>query len=329
MKRRQELLGFRSQTGFTLVELLVVIAIIGILVGLLLPAVQAAREAARRTQCVNNMKQLGLALHNYHDTMPKSVMPPGAAVAGGNKCPAQAAAGSGAKAPWSVLILPFMEQEDLFDKFNFDQTFSINDEVAGNATNDALQFVGNESYQCPSDPYSTKSKPVSNYLAVAGGGPPTPPAGQGCVSANAAVFVLYYNGMFYINSDTGFRDVTDGTANVYMVAESRYQVDRSCPSGKGGCWACSAFLQSSWRYYIGMAGAVESINRPFGASSAGQATCAEAYAGRTFGSFHPGGCNVLMADASTHFMNETTDLALHRQLAVRNDGLPASGFVKP
>ena len=105
----------QSRRGFTLIELLVVIAIIAILVALLLPAVQQAREAARRSSCKNQLKQLGLALQNYHDT--HTVFPIGAGLAG------TSATGSARRAPWTVLILPFLEENAVYDEFNFSETF--------------------------------------------------------------------------------------------------------------------------------------------------------------------------------------------------------------
>ena len=109
--------------GFTLVELLVVIAIIGILIALLLPAVQAAREAARRSQCTNNMKQLGLALHNYHDThlvFPPAGLDYGLAMTGGTEPPGKTVKNMNGL----VLLLPYLEQQPLFDKFDCRQRFS-------------------------------------------------------------------------------------------------------------------------------------------------------------------------------------------------------------
>ncbi len=125
----------RWTSGFTLVELLVVIAIIGILIALLLPAVQAAREAARRTQCANNLKQVGLALHNYHDVL--KVFPPGN-ITDGNCC------SDLSRITWAISILPYIEQTNLGQRYNY----NLPNEDPANA------FVREERvpiYECPSD----------------------------------------------------------------------------------------------------------------------------------------------------------------------------------
>ena len=111
----------RFRDGFTLVELLVVIAIIGILIALLLPAVQAAREAARRIQCSNNLKQIGLGMHNHLSA--HGILPPAAKVEGGGSCPMNApllSRGPG----WAILILPYIEQTTLYERFDFDLGFA-------------------------------------------------------------------------------------------------------------------------------------------------------------------------------------------------------------
>ena len=133
--------------GFTLVELLVVIAIIGILIALLLPAVQAAREAARRMQCSNKLRQIGLAMHNYHDT--HRVFPPGA-IAFVDSCPPSGYRAQDQGPPWSVLILPYIERMSLYQDFDFSGTFSAR--LSDNGSNQALQFTPMATFQCPSDP---------------------------------------------------------------------------------------------------------------------------------------------------------------------------------
>jgi len=151
------------RSGFTLIELLVVIAIIAVLIALLLPAVQQAREAARRTQCKNNLKQIGLALHNYHDVY--GVLPPAHVYDGradsnpfGNRCTPGGAAGSQAifaRAPWTVLILPYLDQAPLYNQFNMTQPFfgRFDHQNPAGSTNYALQ-AGDAppAYKCPSNP---------------------------------------------------------------------------------------------------------------------------------------------------------------------------------
>jgi prepilin-type N-terminal cleavage/methylation domain-containing protein len=170
----------RPNRGFTLVELLVVIAIIGILVGLLLPAVQAAREAARRMQCSNNLKQMGLALHNYESSY--KIFPAGAVMPGG--CCGTPSAGN-----WALSILPFIEQTNLYNQYNF---ALFNDSLPGRApaatprpatdVNGPVVETLIPSYNCPSDPGaglierpatgpgSDKNYRTSSYRAVSGAG---------------------------------------------------------------------------------------------------------------------------------------------------------------
>jgi len=142
--------GSQHRRGFTLVELLVVIAIIGVLVALLLPAVQAAREAARRMSCGNNMKQIGLALHNYHDTY--DTFPPDV-IYQGNRKGTIAVAGDQRSYTWCTLILPFMEEQSLHDRINFKRPGFDQIILTGTDPNDTkpLQSIQLEAFLCPSD----------------------------------------------------------------------------------------------------------------------------------------------------------------------------------
>lgn len=188
----------RRRNGFTLIELLVVIAIIAVLIALLLPAVQQAREAARRTQCKNNLKQLGIALHSYHDTY--RTLPPGAiqnfSTTGLNE------------ATWVTMILPYIDQAPLYAMANFSSTFGspgVNSLVMG-------QFL--PAMLCPSD----------NDVGVALGG-----WARGNYAANSGIGAFIStespnppgrtSGPFTMNSKVKLSDFLDGTSNTVLVAE--------------------------------------------------------------------------------------------------------------
>ena len=193
----------KHKRGFTLIELLVVIAIIAVLIALLLPAVQQAREAARRSQCKNNMKQLGLALHNYHDTF--GTLPPGAIQVFETNAQNEAT--------WVSMILPYIDQANLYNRANFSSCFGC---VAG---------IGNPSYEivspaipgmsCPSDPNSGQ---LASSLYR-----------RGSYAANSGIGAIRSlttpddpartPGPFTMNSRRNFRDFTDGTSNTVLLAE--------------------------------------------------------------------------------------------------------------
>ena len=318
--------------GFTLVELLVVIAIIGILIALLLPAVQAAREAARRIDCTNRMKQIGLAVHLYSDAY--MMFPAGArserADTAGGFCLFSGPAGQGA--PWSVAILPYFGDKPRYESFDLDSGFQ--GMLFNNGTNKLPQFVPNNSFQCPSDPNSTAESTNSNYLGVGGGGIDGGPDNEvWCRSLHPCCDnrLMFNNGIFFVNSEIRLRDLADGSSKQYLLAETRYQV---CETGAvaSGWWGYEEDFHS-WAsgvvygditsdcctHMATITHAVDGINSSDYDPSKGFYPDPVT---RTFGSFHPGGCNVTMADGSTHFFNEDMDINVFRDLADREDDMP-------
>jgi prepilin-type N-terminal cleavage/methylation domain-containing protein len=190
-----------KKRAFTLVELLVVIAIIGILVGLLLPAVQAAREAARRIQCANNLKQIGLALHNYESTHKR--FPPSATVD-------LSVTQTGNNASWGVhgRILPYLEQANLYNAVNLSLAWDFQMAI------DDLKIP---SYSCPSDPKADESRDPGNNRPVLY--PTTYGFNFGTWFVFSPTTRRGGNGMFFPNSFLKFRDCTDGSSNTLFASE--------------------------------------------------------------------------------------------------------------
>lgn len=309
-----------GRRGFTLVELLVVIAIIGVLVALLLPAVQAAREAARRSECGNKMKQLGLALHNHHDVYKR--FPAGgrsistASLTTSDWCSAGTAEET--REPWSIAILPFLEQNALYDRLDLNARFTSTSNVPGASQNHAVFLLPNPAFQCPSNPNSNSGSNSTSYFGVQGGGPD---ALKSCATESGAR-VFYTNGALSFNSKTGFRDLTDGSSNVYLVGETRYCLTPNGRSdGAHTGWASGA-KTDAWGSPLVLAAARDQINAD---PRHGGNTDTLNIMTKLFGSFHPGGCLFLMGDGSVHFVSENIDLDLYQQTAIRNDGLPAGG----
>ena len=313
-------LGGNRKRAFTLVELLVVITIIGILIALLLPAVQSAREAARRMQCTNNMKQIGLALSMYENGL-KSY-PPGAFYRDGEP---RILRGS-----ILVHLLPFIEQQALFDLYDFN-AISVESQVYPGTTR-LLKSTEIATYVCPSDvhPKRTSENSPAHYNYVASCGPHaigTDPS-HSCVHGYHAYALpnsTYWKpdefpGPFSrFGSNPGFAirpaDVTDGLSNTIFFGEVRPQ--------------CSAHVTCGWAASNNMCGRAATIipinydSCERDVNAVGGDYCRWYGNWATSGGFkslHPGGANVLLGDASVHFLGETIDLWILRSLGGKSEG---------
>lgn len=306
--------------AFTLVELLVVIAIIGILIALLLPAVQAAREAARRSQCTNHLKQWGLALHNYHDTYKQFATgtrdqdPNGPA---GNRI---WTAGYHRKGSVLVKLLPFVEQNALYDQL--DQRGDVVDQLA------ALGYGPDEppTVRCPSDDYENTSTGQSNYApslgnqlmpgrscsAYPGNNFGTGPTGHGSTSTAGNISGCFSR----YDWAAKFADIKDGTSNVILMGE----ILPFCGDHHRGGWMNPNAL------WTATTGPINFETCPgIGAGTGGTDGC-NAYGNwqtsQGFKSYHPGGANFLFADGSVHFLPETIDYMTYQRLGDRRDNQP-------
>ena len=321
-----------ASRGFTLVELLVVIAIIGTLVGLLLPAVQAARESARRTACQNNLKQLGVALHNYHDAM--RVFPRG------NKCttsalpPTSGSAGdpTATREPWTVAILPYAENVALYNRFDFNQPFlshvvnsTLRQETTlpGSNPNPAAQNTVNPLFQCPSDPEGPASPLKNNYFGVMGG---VTASGQGAAwtAASSSPYEIYNNGILFLNSAKGIKHITDGTSKTFLVGETIYQYNTPSEKFYGWGQGVRTRLDDGKKCFLqNVAGTKSQINSKPQQDAAG--VHPHLVWQTTFSSSHPGGTQFLTADGGVSFVSETVNLTIYRQMGVVDDGAPVGG----
>jgi len=269
--------------GFTLVELLVVIAIIGILIGMLLPAIQQVREAARRTQCINNLSQISLAAHNYDFSA--GHLPPGVLDKAGpivNKP-------QGQHTSFLVHLLPFLDQQGIYNNFD------INAGAYAAANGPAVSLVI-PTFECPSTftPVPVLGGPASSNYA-------------GCHHGVEAPIDADNNGLLFLNSAIRYGDIYDGSSNTILLGE------KLCESGNLG-WASGTratlrnggeiLEQDGWELKYGTA-----APGPVGPNVVGG-----------FSSVHPGNVNFAMADGSVHSGSVSVNLKLLNELANRKDG---------
>jgi len=288
----------RAARGFTLIELLVVIAIIAVLIALLLPAVQKVREAANRIACQNNLKQMGLGLHNYHGTH-------------GRFPPAYVAAGLNSGPGWGSFILPYIEQEALERQVPKGAPFWGGPQAISTAADGGQTPL--MIFRCPSDSGPSLnadqgSFAVSNYRATCG----------------TLTTVIYFadadmGGVMYQNSHVRITDVIDGTSNTTLVGEGKYGVPRLVSTG-------NALSSALW---CGMSGNhdvpgigtfvwIDNVMWPTG----GNPSWAPDYVDEAYSSNHSDLVHFLFADGSVRGFGRQMDPTLRAQVGVRNDGLP-------
>jgi prepilin-type N-terminal cleavage/methylation domain-containing protein len=294
------------RSGFTLIELLVVIAIIAILIALLVPAVQKVREAAQRTQCTNNLKQIGLAFHSYHDTF--KALPPGRIDQNGG-------------ATWCVLLLPYIEQPALFKEWDMKKLYYDQ--------SPAMVSSQVPTWYCPA-----RRSAADNMLSNSGdGGLPGALGDYGVcdgedsadhvyneTSANGAVILSSYgegSGVAtHWHSLTNWDSITDGLSNTFLVGEKHVvlgkfgvggDVSGTDPHGDGSIYNSDPENANCAR--------VASAACPLALSPT-------SVFNRNFGSWHKDICQFTMCDGSVHAIGVSIDVEIYRRLGVRNDGLP-------
>lgn len=346
----------RRCSAFTLIELLVVIAIIGVLITLLLPAVQQAREAARRSQCKNNLKQIALAMHNYHDS--HNVFPYGHGMRNTAENPTKHAFDC-----WFQLLLPYVDQANLYNQYMADNTtiiYSVPASIAGTVVS---------SFACPSDPSAPGrgGNGVCNnsntwafhgsYIANAGvgglggttsayaytiaNGVITPPASGGLVSTTNKIFVNP-NGIFGFVSKINLRDVTDGASNTLLLSEGIIQPGRGrkltvvdADEAGSSCGMSGAYWGGAWYGGYGFSTAevpntsisdkrhsCTTVTIP---GAPGGAPCSPGFGSGEYvnyaRSYHIGGVQAALADGSVRFVNNNIDRQSWMKAGIRDDGL--------
>ncbi|HAH45693.1 DUF1559 domain-containing protein [Gimesia sp.] len=306
----------KNRRGFTLIELLVVIAIIAILIALLLPAVQQAREAARRNTCKNNLKQIGLATHNYHEAF--SSLPPGSIVL----LNAAGTTYNGHGWTWHASLLPYLDQGNLYDAIQGPDSSGMGAESGG--VDDPKQRLAGQTvlsvFWCPSQPDVTKGVQKNGYSPSnynGNMGTLIGSSGDDCYSGSitdaagmaATGGCMGADGVFYISSSVAFRDVTDGLSNTIFVSEVIDSGGDADMLGAGGsdrkhCFSNGADSNppTEMTEYLIAAESNDPIN---------------SYGEEAAGSYHTGGAHFVFGDGRVKFLSENIDMGLYRALSTR------------
>lgn len=310
----------RHPRGFTLIELLVVIAIIAVLIALLLPAVQQAREAARRTECKNNLKQWGLALHNYHDTYLK--LPIGSIGLNSGTNPAN-------NFSFQVRTLPFLEQQNLFQQFNQSVHYDNNTPLTpGGPTNKLLKKSFAPVFFCPSSTEADRAGDIAgeftlHYYGINGRGfqddLTTPyPGHNNSTSFTGTHGGFATNGMFIQNRSLGFNDCSDGLSNTFLMGEiSAPRLIPPVATGWNPSWR--AWTQGSSGTGGGAASyGCKNIKWPISNFSGWGNAPERRFNDVRFSSNHTGGTQFLMGDGRVIFVSENINMLVYLGAASRN-----------
>jgi len=332
-------MGRSSKSGFTLIELLVVIAIIAVLVAILLPAVQQAREAARTSQCKNNLKQMGLALHNYHDI--HGMFPIGSRTGVSNLAGCN---GGGKGVNWRGSLLPGLDQINVFNALDFSGSFSPN--CSNFTKNPVLSKLSVSVYLCPSstnDPFinalntgnTSMLSMMHHYVGISGAYPD--PAGRTSKCKTSTRGEVCDNGLLRPNQGARLRDATDGASNAIIIAEQ---------SGRVGTEVLASNYLGGWAGTIDVGGVAYTVAtlpaspaqnfyhpslsvvryRPNAPSGVIGYSSQPYEVSTILNSFHTGGIQVVMADGSVHFLSDTIEMETLRRLSSMDDNLAVGEF---